>query len=54
MANSGSGQGIENFLGEALKVLIRELLTKWQAAAAKTATPVDDFIVGLLRTFLGL
>ena len=38
-----------NSISEDLRLIIKEGLTEWEAAAAKTDNPLDDLVVKFLR-----
>jgi hypothetical protein len=41
-------------LGPALRALLQTLLNDWENAAKKTATPIDDIIVGIVKKLVGI
>ena len=53
MQKEENGNPLGEGIGSVLKLMIAQLLADWEKAALKTPTPVDDFIVKLLRAILG-
>lgn len=41
-------------MSDLLRSLIKQALEAWEKEAKKTPTPIDDFIVSLIRSILGL
>jgi hypothetical protein len=45
---------IINGMGPELRTALKDSVTSWEANAAKTPTPLDDFIVALVKIALGM
>ena len=41
-------------MSDALRLLLKNLMDSWEAAVKKTSTPIDDFIVKLIRGILAI
>ena len=37
-----------------LRLMLTGLVESWETIAKKTATPIDDVLVGILKTLLGI
>jgi hypothetical protein len=48
------GRKEENFMSTVLREIIKKALEAWENIAKTTPTPIDDFIVSLIRAILGL